>query len=114
VIAKARLSTYFVARWGSVPEGADGPDTNFLVAARTVEEAGQLADKCLRGYPVHNGPNVRNFVSLVMRLGTSATKNPTVIHGPWVSHAIVRGFRDQEVWGRDRARGPWVCLPRNF
>ena len=105
------MNTYFVARWGNAADGPNGPDTNFLVVAETVEEAGRLADCSLRDHPWHCGPNVQDFVNLVVELGSSVVEAQGVMHGPWIMNAILRGHETALTWRRElRPTEPWERL----
>ena len=107
------MNTYFVSRWGNVADGANGPDTNFLVAAASVEEAGRLSDACLLDHPWFNGPNVCAFTNMVTELGTSLVEKPTVIHGPWIMNAILRGQDEKHprTWRRVLSpEEPWEFI----
>ena len=49
------MNIYFVTRWGNEVLddcGPDGPDTNFLVRAKSHQNAAALADEALLNYPI--------------------------------------------------------------
>jgi len=106
------MKIYFICRWGNIKEGPNGEDTNFLVIAETASEAAILADAYLADCPWHNGPNVHDYCGSVTELGTSFVDGePTVIHGPWVAHAIMRCY-DMKLpcWHRLEKDSPWELV----
>lgn len=107
------MKLYLVVRQGSPTDvdGPDGPDTNVLVRAKTVEEAGMVADTVLRSYASHQlpvGRPVQDLCHQITELGedASADPEPAIIHGPWVLHAYIypRGYRK---WHRDSPAAEW-------
>lgn len=101
------VNLYEVVRWGNdssdpIQGGPGGPDTCFLVQAATPEEAASLADCELAGLPHGRVPPAADVVYL---LGVSAAAESCIIRGPYVEHAVNRGWR---AWGRGPGSADWV------
>ena len=108
------MRTYFTTRWGH-PEsefGPDGGDTNFLVRARSVEEAAAVTDAFLANLPTsspHSRREVQPFCHHIVELGVeeSESSEPNIIHGPWIAHAILR-VSDYPAWSRSGFDEAWT------
>src|SRR5262245_54080467 len=101
---------YEAIRWGhdEHPDGANGPDTIFLVQATNHEEAAALADAKLLQLP-HS--RAAHFTQRIHELGTdtgtsrSEHHGAQVLRGPYYEFAYCRGWR---TWDREAAGGPWT------
>ena len=96
------MNIYFVTRWGNEVLddcGPDGPDTNFLVRAKSHQNAAALADEALLNYP-NNG--VRKYCEMITLLGVDAGHDTeSVFHGPFISNAFFPNNSNYKYWHRD-------------
>ena len=107
------MNLYVTIRWGHAdsPEGPDGEDTNFLIRALTVVEAGQLTDEILATLPV-SSPNsarpVQPFCHQVIEMGqdVSTENEARVLIGPWIGRALW-GRASYRTWVRDEQTDNW-------
>lgn len=107
------MHLYLVTRWGNPDRRhrSEGDDTNFLIRATTVEEAGELADSVLIDIPLsHSGePSIEGFAQYIRRIGEDAAPSdaePEILHGPWIEFAMADG--EYEAWERGDADGEWL------
>jgi len=114
------MKLYFVSRWGSPKEGPNGEDTNFLIYADDINEAGNLADNYLQYCPWLNCGDVNNFVSYISELGESDdVDKATVLHGPWIANAILRANLNKKSWERvytnqENTKLEWVSIKKLY
>ncbi|MHA7857314.1 MAG: hypothetical protein ACX94D_04440 [Henriciella sp.] len=124
------MNLYLVSRYGAGifldelnPDLETTKDSNLLVRAKTFGRAGELAHDFLAAY-ISSFEHLqdelktsRMLCDYIVQIGTDA-ENPTeeVIHGPFLSHAIIRGKHAGEIakginpfksWTYDRAAGTW-------
>lgn len=108
--ASMTFRLYEAIRWGhdDHPDGADGPDTIFLVHATSHEQAAALADARL----IHlSHTRVAHFTQRVHELGIdTGTSKPEdhdaqVLRGPCYEFAYCHGWRS---WERPTPNGPWT------
>lgn len=112
------MKIYFVSRWGNPEEGPNGADTNFLVWAENRDDAAAIVDEFIPHFPAINGPNVTPFCHLVIEMGTAGlygTARTSVIHGPWIGHAILRGGESVHLsWSRQDPDSGWEMNPQTI
>lgn len=124
------MNLYFVSRYGADvfldelnPDLETTKDSNLLVRARTLARAAELAHKFLAAYVSsleHFQDEIktsRMLCDYIVQIGTDAENlTEEVIHGPFLSHAIIRGKHAGEIakginpfksWTYDRAIGTW-------
>jgi len=101
-----------VIRWGNDSHaapmgGPDGPDTCFLVRARSAEQAATLVDQQLAHTP---SDVVDVWSAAIYLLGTesSSQSEERILRGPYIQHAYRHGWRH---WYRQGAGEPWVERP---
>ena len=108
------MNLYEAVRWGNdaadcIDGGPDGPDTCFLVRARSLEEVVALVEPLLMKMP-HD--RVQPWLHAIYLLGVDTGVDPTprVLRGPYVQHAISWGWRG---WIRQRNERDeeWTELP---
>lgn len=105
------MNIYLVTRWGNPEEGPDGHDTNFLVNAESVEEAGRLADeRIFHMGEIYTGRRpVQDFTNCIRLLGESALPNSSgVFMQAFVIPAIVT--MKTAIWHRDNKNEQWNIL----
>lgn len=124
------MNLYLVSRYGAGifkdelnPDLETTKDSNLLVRAKTFGRAAELAHEFLAAYASsfeHFQDELktsRMLCDYITQIGTDA-ENPTedVIHGPFLSHAIIRGNHAGEFakgnnpfegWTYDRAAETW-------
>lgn len=124
------MNLYFVSRYGADafldelnPDLETTKDSNLLARARTLARAAELAHKFLAAYVSsleHFQDEIktsRMLCDYIVQIGTDAENlTEEVIHGPFLSHAIIRGKHAGEIakginpfksWTYDRAIGTW-------
>ena len=107
------MKLYFVIRWGHAesPDGPDGEDTQILVRAVSLDDAGKLADDALSQLPVSSPLSTRPvqpFCHRIIELGTDASTDSTarVLVGPWIGRAFFDTLLYQS-WVRDNLSEGW-------
>lgn len=108
------VNLYFVVRWGNTEseEGPDGEDTNFMVCARSVENAAVLVDERLKSMPTrirHNRP-VQPFSHGIIDLGTAPAlfNHEIILCGPWIAFELMSGWpKGLPCWRREVKDGDW-------
>ena len=104
---------FSVMRYGNEEDGPDGDDTEYIVLASSVEQAGELVDNELKKCSCQK---VSNFCHAVVSIGESFSdaKAPIIICGPLVTHnsLLDYGVSEGNVWRRkmDMENGGWVPL----
>ena len=95
-----------VIRYGNDDEGPNGNDTNFLVHAKTVEEAATLVDERLMNFT--HGKNIEPFCNQVIEIGSSICTNSEccIIMGP--SYEPGFRYRGQKSWYRADIEKEWA------
>ena len=103
------MQLYEVIRWGNDEDdpftgGPNGHDTCFLVRAKSLEQAVQLADAQLARMPHRR---VQPWADAVYLLGEDSTEanEPLILRGPYVQSAYRYGWRH---WYREEPNGSWV------
>jgi hypothetical protein len=111
------MNIFLVRRYGhdESGEGANGPDTFFLVRARDRDDAAQLVDQILKDYPHKTVETTCHCISEI-GIDTGALQDSSIIHGPWYSraHLDLSGYlnwfrewhtneqwKNQDTWGID-------------
>lgn len=105
-------NTYCVTMWGNVEDddGANGRDTNFLVAASSLEECLELSDHLFDFFLYKKKKNLSYKTCCISKLGsffgsgrdiinhlTGQKYKAKLIHGPWVASAIIWGGESTRV-----------------
>ena len=105
------MDLFIVVRWGSdlTPDGADGPDTHYLVRANDFREAVSLAEVKLRGA---SHSRVSASANVCLKLGQCSPSrhelHAAVVLGP--SYQQLRGDDFAEGWLRHYADEDWKPL----
>ena len=105
------MKLYMVTRWGNPHEkdGPDGKDTNFLIRAASVKEAGQLADDALLNFPISQPGNrpAQGFSQCIHQLGEDTiSETHGILHGPWIEYAIIENST-YDTWHREDLNSEW-------
>lgn len=120
------MNLYLVSRWGadmfSDELNADletTKDSNLLVRAETWESAIKIANSYLVSYlgahqhfaeALKNGHELCNFVAQIAVDPVSETEE--VIHGPFLSHAIIKGDNVFPKWQYQSIDNTWEEIVR--
>lgn len=101
------MKLYRVIRYGNHKEGPDGDDTNFLVAAESHIQAGELTDELLRHLP--QGELIYHFSNVIVEIdcgncGHTATE-PGIIMGPSYEPGYQR--LRKKSWVREDSMSNW-------
>lgn len=127
------MNLYLVSRYGAEifqeelnPEVETTKDSNLLVRATNTGKAAELAHEFLALYVASyesfkKEPKTNHMLcDYIVQIGTDAENlTEEVIHGPFLSHAIIRGKHAGEIakgvnlfksWAYDRATGTWMTV----
>lgn len=111
------MKLFLVSRWGNPHEedGPDGKDTNLLIAAIDVPDAGVIADKIFGSLPTESdcgGRDVAAFAHSIIEIGsaTNDISQGCLIHGPWIENMLTHAVPIHRNWIREDAREPWSQL----
>lgn len=108
------LELYLCTRFGSADseDGADGPDTNILVRAKSHIQAAEIADEILRRMPTQcpRGRTVQPHCHRVSHLGIDASGSltPEMALSPWVGGALEPSPARYKMWCRGEVPGELV------
>lgn len=104
------MKLWHIAQWGNPKDGGNGPDTNCIVRANTLEGAIVMAEDTF-------GNAHRTVMAEVWRAGkadvvylmgedASDKEEERVVIQVWVAHAF--NFPGYKGWGRDYSTNEWV------
>ncbi|MCP4159768.1 MAG: hypothetical protein GY760_06820 [Deltaproteobacteria bacterium] len=106
------MKLFIITRWGNPYEedGPDGKDTNFLIRALSIQDAGQIADQMLitMTNKVSGNRPVKGYAQFGTEIGVDKfSKKKGIVHGPWIESIIVDSTKKYPLWHRDDVEDDW-------
>lgn len=104
------MKLWHIAQWGNPKDGGDGPDTNCIVRAHTLEGAIVMAEDTFSNpYRAVNTEVWRDGkadVAYLMGEDASDKEEERVVIQVWIAHAF--NFPHYKGWARDYQTNEWI------
>lgn len=94
------MKLWIISQWGNKDDGGNGPDTNCIVRAPTLEKAASLAEDAFKWKDFPHSPYNDGKANNIHLMGDDGSnKEAKVIIPIWIAHAF--NFGGYEGWGRN-------------